>query len=103
MKYKNKVEPSLPQKGTVCDDMFNVNAATLICKSMGYKCASNWDVKKELEIQQNFKIILDNVMCTRPSGEFSEACSFSTSHNCGHDEDIFLNCGKHPTYILNRT
>ena len=40
-------------------------------------------------IQPNLEIKLDEVRCG--SGEWN-SCSFTFSHDCGHNEDVFLTC-----------
>ena len=36
-----------------------------------------------------YEIKLDDTSC--PDEEWS-SCSYNTDHNCGHDEDVYLNC-----------
>ena len=75
--------------GTVCDDEFTYYAAEAICKQMGYLYAARWTSDESSDIQSNYEINLDDVVCS--SAEW-ESCSFSEEHDCGHSEDVFLSC-----------
>ena len=75
--------------GTSCDDSFSDNSADAICREMGYIGQMSWTSGSKWKIQSNYHITLDDVSCS--SGEWS-SCSFSLSHNCGHSEDVFLQC-----------
>ena len=76
--------------GTVCDDGFTDNSADAICYTMGYPQGhTSWGIGNNWSIQSNFEITMDDVECS--SGDWS-SCSYSLSHNCGHSEDVFLQC-----------
>ena len=75
--------------GTVCDDDFSTNSADAICRKMGYLGMMSYSSGSEWPIQSGLNITLDDVACS--SGEW-ESCSFEFSHNCNHNEDIFLQC-----------
>ena len=75
--------------GTSCDDSFSDNSADAICREMGYIGQMSWLSGSKWDIQSNYDITLDNVYCS--SGEWS-SCSFSFHDNCGHSEDVFLQC-----------
>ena len=82
----------LYEGGTVCDDYFDDNSANAICREMGYSRSISWRSGSELshgERQDSLDINLDDVKCT--DGDW-KTCSYSTSHNCGHSEDVFLSC-----------
>eukprot|EP00116_Pleurobrachia_bachei_P019063 sb/3479325/ len=83
-------------EGTVCDDIFEMDTANVICREMSYKCARNfYTVGGSSEFQEDKLIVLDNVLCTAGSDHFSqETCSFVMGHNCDHMEDVFLSCKK---------
>ena len=77
--------------GTVCDDYFNYNAANAICKELGFGAASHWGSAGGWgAIQATKQINLDDVQCGG-DGLWS-SCSFRTSHNCVHNEDVLLEC-----------
>ena len=79
----------LSNGGTVCDDNFNDNAAEAICRQMGYMGKLSWTYGEKWGIQTSKEITLDDVAC---STEEWSSCTFSFEHNCGHGEDIFLQC-----------
>ena len=79
--------------GTVCDDNFDDIAADAICRKMDYARSSGWQSGED--DQSRYEIKLDDVRC---EDRHWENCSYETSHNCGHSEDVFLSCtndGKH--------
>ena len=77
--------------GTVCDDGFTDNSADAICYTMGYPQGhTSWGIGNIWSIQSNYEITLSNAECS--SGEWS-SCSYLLSPNCGHSEDVFLQCG----------
>ena len=69
-------------------------AASAICNEIGYNNngdAITWANSNLYDsIQQSYDIVLDDVRCQ--SDNFAE-CTFATSHDCGHSEDLYLNCG----------
>ena len=78
--------------GTVCDDGFSDNSANAICREMGYSGSSSWVSEADYsygDIQTNLNITLDNVVCRDDNWD---SCSYSTSHDCRHHEDVFLTC-----------
>ena len=76
--------------GTVCDDGFTDNSADAICHIMGYPLEhASWSIGNNWSIQSNYEITMSNVECS--SGDWS-SCLYSFSHNCGHSEDVFLQC-----------
>ena len=92
----NQLDASSNSKGlllyyekTVCDDYFSDNSANAICKLMGYPGAISWASGQFYEIQSDLEIGLDNVECS--SGSW-DSCDSTTSHNCGHYEDVHLTC-----------
>lgn len=56
---------------------------------MGHYGHTSWTSGSKWNIQSDRDIKLDDVACD--NGDWS-SCSFSTSHNCGHSEDVFLQC-----------
>ena len=74
---------------TVCDDGFSDNSSAAICGLMGYDGFDSWTNGQLFEIQASLEIGLDDVVCS--SGSW-DSCSFTTTENCGHSEDVHLNC-----------
>ena len=80
--------------GTVCGDGFSDNSADAICRLLGYFGHFSWSIGSKWEIQSNYEIKLSDIQCS--IGDWT-TCSFSTTQNCDHSEDIFLACtGKEP-------
>ena len=82
--------------GTVCDDFFSDNSANAICRELGYDESEAWDnINTFANLQNSLPISLDNVKCKNNSWS---SCTYSETHNCGHNEDIYLTCsGSAPT------
>ncbi|XP_052387348.1 HHIP-like protein 1 [Carassius gibelio] len=81
--------------GTVCDDMFNIQAAAVVCRQMGFTVALR--VAKRAELGAGdiaVRILLDDVEC-----EGTERTLLHCKHpklgknNCSHDEDVGVVCG----------
>ena len=82
----------------MCDDSFDDIAADAICREMNFTRATSW-ISNELSFsfQDNYDIKMDDVVCT--SVEW-EDCSFNSVSNCGHYEDVFLNCSSKISYLF---
>ena len=68
-------------------------AASAICNEMGYdSSASTWENSNLWDsVQGSYDIALDDMHCS--TNKFAE-CTYTTSPNCAHSEDVFLTCGK---------
>ncbi|ERE80678.1 putative DMBT1-like protein [Cricetulus griseus] len=78
--------------GTVCDDLWDLPEANIICRQLG----CGWAVSALSEAhfgEGSGKIILDNVHC-KGHEEHLEECSHIGwfSHNCDHSEDAGVIC-----------
>ena len=88
--------------GTVCNDNFNDNAANAICREMGHSRSTSWKSGIDPlfgENQTSLDITLDDVTC---SDNDWKSCSYSTLHNCGHNEDVFLSCQAGKNYFFSK-
>ena len=80
------------QWGTICDDGFDMNAANVVCRSLGLGPALE-AVKYAGFGQGSWKIALDDVNCTG-----SESNIYTCGHNglgvndCVHGEDAGVRC-----------
>ena len=84
--------------GTVCDDQFSDQSADAICRKLGYSRSSDWSSGNYYEVRQlSYDIKLDDVHCLSSDWE---DCTFSTSHNCDHSEDVFLTCAQGKCFNL---
>ncbi|KAK2894954.1 hypothetical protein Q8A67_012183 [Cirrhinus molitorella] len=86
--------------GTVCDDMFNIQAAAVVCRQMGFSVVVRVAKRAELGAGDiGVRIMLDDVEC-----EGTERTLLHCKHaklgknNCSHDEDVGVICGhyEHP-------
>ena len=80
------------QWGTVCDDQWDINDATVACRQLGYSHASRATSRAEFG-QGHDQIWLDNVHCTGSEGSLDQ-CEHNGwgAHNCGHYEDAGAVC-----------
>ncbi|XP_072021383.1 uncharacterized protein [Amphiura filiformis] len=81
------------QWGTVCDDKFDMQDATVICKMLGSNSAIGFSSSSDGEDTQ--PIWLDDLSCTGNETTVLEClhAGFGKS-NCRHKEDISVTCGK---------
>ena len=69
--------------------------ADVLCKGMGFSCGHYFSNETYPDLQASYNIILNNVQCMAGEGTtFKDNCTYDTSHNCSHSEDIILACGK---------
>ena len=97
--------------GTVCGTGFSFsnNAANAICREMGQPRATIWK-SSVLEVSlyywefgsyaQSLDITLDDVRCRESKWD---TCSYSTTHNCHHGEDVYLACYSGSILMFDKT
>lgn len=79
--------------GTVCDDLFDRNAAKVVCRSLGKPWQNAVYTGRFDEGDKSKMILLDDVRCNGNEGTIN-SCTHSGLgiHNCHHDEDIGVIC-----------
>lgn len=78
--------------GTICDDYWDLNAASVACHQLGYLIAVRKSSNAEFGAGTG-QIWLDNVRCTGDEANISD-CRHNDwgVHNCGHTEDAGVVC-----------
>ena len=78
--------------GTVCDDLWDMDDANVLCRSMGFGGAVA-AIPGATYGEGTGDIFLDNVECTgREANIFDCPSSDIRQHNCGHHEDAGAEC-----------
>jgi deleted-in-malignant-brain-tumors protein 1 len=80
------------QTGSVCDDYFTDNEASVVCKFLGYAYGEIAD-KGHHCTEDDMQVLLDNFQCPTECSDFTE-CSHNPlgEHDCTHDEDAYIQC-----------
>ncbi|KAK3097126.1 hypothetical protein FSP39_006614 [Pinctada imbricata] len=79
--------------GTICDDFWDNDAATVVCRSLGYR----WGIAHTLSHfgagNSSYPIYLDEVVCDGYEDSLLD-CKSNTwgQHNCNHQEDASVSC-----------
>ena len=78
--------------GTICDDFWDLNAAIVACRQLGYLTAIRRSGSAEFG-QGEGRIWLDNVRCTGDEASVAD-CDHGGwgNHNCQHSEDAGVVC-----------
>ena len=83
----------LHQWGTVCDNLFNSDAALVVCRQLGFNPFGAIVVSRAHFGQGVGPIWLDNVRCSGSEPNI-DSCSHNAwgSHNCDHSKDVGVIC-----------
>ncbi|XP_030840612.1 deleted in malignant brain tumors 1 protein-like isoform X2 [Strongylocentrotus purpuratus] len=96
--YEGRVEIYFDDAwGTVCDDMWDIQDAQVVCRQLGFGPAMDATPMAQFG-RGTGAIMLDNVAC-QGSEEMLMQCTHSgvTVHNCGHSEDAGVRCSFNTT------
>ncbi|XP_071141697.1 scavenger receptor cysteine-rich domain-containing protein DMBT1-like [Mytilus edulis] len=80
--------------GTICDDSFGDEEATVVCRMLGYH-NTNYRVYGSAHYNEGVgKIWMDDVSCDGSEKDIVE-CKFAGwgQHDCGHHADVSVDCG----------
>jgi hypothetical protein len=87
--------------GTVCDDSFGTNDATVACRALGLNTAQvarrtalAWERGNNIQ-----PIVMDDVGCSGSEAAL-DACTFNPVSNCDHSEDVIIGCGMSSVPLL---
>lgn len=87
--------------GTVCDDLWDINDARVVCRQLGYTDLSQVAITVLGNVPDGTgQIWLDNVRCTGNELRLTDcpANPFG-SHNCIHSEDAGVICAQRKYYL----
>ncbi|XP_069493529.1 HHIP-like protein 1 [Ambystoma mexicanum] len=81
--------------GTVCDDLWNVKAAMVVCRQLGFPYVIRASKHAEFGEGRALKILLDDVQCTGKENNLLECAHKGIGkHNCSHTEDAGVLCSQ---------
>ncbi|CAC5424585.1 unnamed protein product [Mytilus coruscus] len=75
--------------GTVCDDSFDNIDALVACRQLGY--CSGFVIRSPFVLDGNGTIWMDDLQCNGTENRLIN-CIYQDSHNCGHHEDVGIDC-----------
>ena len=90
--------------GTICDDLWGINDANVVCNQLGFLGASAAVLRAGFGVGSG-PILLDDVRCVGNESSILDCPARAIfSHNCGHNEDAGVRCNPCPAsnyiYIL---
>ena len=79
--------------GTICDDFWSFNDATVVCNQLGYPRALQ-ALQRASHGQGTGAIVLDDLFCSGTEENLLQCPSFTPAgtHNCAHFEDASVVC-----------
>ena len=82
--------------GTVCDDLWGIDDANVVCNQLGFLGASE-AVPLAGFGQGSGPVQLDNVQCLGTESSLADCpANPINQHNCGHNEDAGVRCNPCP-------
>ena len=87
------------QWNTVCDDSWDINDATVVCRQLGYQGAA-FAHQSAYFGQGLGRILLDNLQCTGTETSLFR-CTHNGlyNHNCVHGEDAGVTCELYSIFV----
>ncbi|XP_032965261.1 HHIP-like protein 1 isoform X2 [Rhinolophus ferrumequinum] len=81
--------------GTVCDDRWDIKAAAVVCRQLGFAYAVRATRRAEFGEGRALPILLDDVRCTGSEKTLLECTHAGLgTHNCSHQEDAGVVCSR---------
>ena len=79
--------------GTICDDSWDINDATVVCRNLGFPAAKEAKIKAFFG-QGNGPIWLSNMLCKGTESSLNGCFSWDKwgFHTCSHREDAGVVC-----------
>lgn len=80
--------------GTVCDDLWSIENALVVCRQLGFRHAVKAARNSEFGEGKHLRILLDDVQCRGTESSLLD-CQHAAvgTHNCAHYEDAGVVCG----------
>lgn len=80
--------------GTVCDDLWTIENALVVCRQLGFRHAVKAARNSEFGEGKHLRILLDDVQCRGTESSLLD-CQHAAvgTHNCAHYEDAGVVCG----------
>ena len=90
--YEGRVEVCVNNAwGTVCDDFWDNNDASVVCRQAGFSDQNATARSFAFFGQGTDPIVLDDVRCTGTESRLID-CPYTATHNCIHFEDAGVTC-----------
>lgn len=80
--------------GTVCDDLWTIQNADVVCQQLGFRHALKAARNSEFGEGKHLRILLDDVQCEGTESSLLDCQHAGVgTHNCAHYEDAGVICG----------
>nr|XP_046269909.1 HHIP-like protein 1 isoform X2 [Scatophagus argus] len=80
--------------GTVCDDLWTIKNAAVVCQQLGFSHALKAAKSSEFGEGKDLQILLDDVQCEGMESSLLDCKHAGVGiHNCAHYEDVGVICG----------
>ena len=79
--------------GTMCNSSFNMAAANVVCRELGFGKAGEIKYSKEYHVNPSSQILLDGVQCTGKEDSIFQCTHHGWNmHRCYHSQDVAIRC-----------